>query len=211
MLHLFNATMAVNGEEAYNATIQTLRHVYQTPVAEAGLALTLVVHILVGGILHWKRDRFGFKSAPTAPWVTRIHRWAGSLLSVMILGHVSGTRLNSLTGVNKLDDFGHMHIFFRLAPHFALPYFFLYVVTAVLHMYIGIAKAIESLGLAKIGFYRRVTSHWAFWFIIVVTISAASAGMLGMYNGPISKAAKDYWLPILLEHHIPPAIITGSL
>ena len=191
------------GAEKYDETLETLRAWYQIPIAEAGIFLSLLVHLSVGGTLHWQRDKFGFGPAVPETWPLKVVRLSGSVLGMLIFVHLSSGRLSSFLGKNRLDDFGHVHVLFNLAFEFSFFYFGTLASLAIVHLWFGFAQILERFRLTSPGSFRRITAHWLFWLSLGCSIAAVAAGMLGFKNNPASPESIQYWTPHL-DATVPP-------
>jgi hypothetical protein len=187
-----------------------MREMYQNPIAESILFLSLLVHMATGATLHYNRDRFGLGKAPTAPWYYRLQRHTGSALGAMVLMHLGGTRIPSFLGWNRLDDFAHLSTIFKLAPEFSFIYFGLYVLVAVVHLFLGTAQTLETAGVTGQGSAARICTHWLYWLCIFSTFASVLSGMYGIYSYPANLESVKYWLPII-KANVPSQVVTGTV
>lgn len=100
-LHLVNTMSASGGEATYNAFQDGARRFYQTALFEVLLVATpLVTHLTASIVRIVRRRRSGRAGKPALR--TRLHRYTGWFLLVVIAGHAGATRIVPLATATQV-------------------------------------------------------------------------------------------------------------
>lgn len=209
-IHLSTAISASGGAETYDEVLNTARQIYQTVAGEIVLFSTICVHVFCATVLHWRRDKFGFAKAPTAPWYRRVQRQTGTALAFLLVLHLISTRFPSLLGLNRLDEFAHLHVVFSLAPEFSFVGLGIYITIGILHLFFTVSQTLETLEIVPFGIHHKIVTHWLFWMAIATTYACVCAGFMGFYNLPADQDRLQYWIPIVTKS-LPSFLLTGSV
>lgn len=137
--HFANTMVAAIGADVYDGFQARARALYQFPVIEIGLFLALTVHI-VAAVLAARARR----GQPRATGADRIHRYAGRILALAIVGHVVCTRGPSLLADVTPGFSGIAYTIVQL-PAVSYPYFALLIACGLLHAGYGAWKAVRTL------------------------------------------------------------------
>lgn len=141
LLHLVTTASAVFGIDAYNHTLETLRHIYRPHLAVELLLIGLSggVHL---GCAVWQFVRRRKVVNVGGPWWLRAHRLSGYFLLLVIVGHVLATRVapTLATGPTATGsaDFSFLAFAVQWAPWFFWPYYLLLGLCGALHLCFGL-------------------------------------------------------------------------
>jgi succinate dehydrogenase/fumarate reductase cytochrome b subunit len=139
VVHLAATFSAPLGPGAFDRVQGFGRALYQVPVIEVLLAVTVAVHVLAAIM----RARGG---VPAVRGRRRLHRVAGMFLALIIVEHVAGTRLPAWLGGADASFVGPA---FTLAwlPEWFAPYYFVLAVAGMAHGLYGVLTALGERGV----------------------------------------------------------------
>lgn len=142
VLHLAATFSAPFGAAAFDRVQGFGRAIYQVPVLEVLLAVTVALHVLAAVM----RARSG--GVPAVRGRRRLHRIAGVFLAVIIVEHVAGTRLPAWVGGADASFVGPA---FTLAwlPQWFAPYYFVLAVAGMAHGLYGGLTALGERGVRR--------------------------------------------------------------
>lgn len=127
-MHLVSHYMLNMGYDVARDTMIKFRSIYQNPLFEAALIVSLGAHMYANTLLYMNRSKINAKSkkeagskGPEGTAELTAHRMAGLWLSLSIVGHVIATRLGS---VIVLSDPSVYEYRFLKIPFDALPMLF---------------------------------------------------------------------------------------
>lgn len=145
LLHLVNVMVSAFGPGLYDAYQLQLRPFYQHPALELGLLLgSLVVHVVTGITRVRRRPRS--RDSSRLPRRTRWHRASAYFLLVVIVGHITATRLPSLVDGVWLGFAGLSFTMDRFGVIF-YPYYVVLGLCGLYHGSYGAYLALRSLGV----------------------------------------------------------------
>jgi succinate dehydrogenase/fumarate reductase cytochrome b subunit len=167
LVHLVNTGVASLGLEAYDEFQEGARSVYQNPLVEVVLlAVPLLVHVSAA-IERLRRNGFRRKNKGLR---SRMHRYSGYFLMLVIWGHVAAVR-----GPSLFQGFhpGFAGLSFSLwwIPALFYPYYALLSLCALYHGVNGAMLAASVFGRPIPMVVRR---GWGFW----APMAAASVALL---------------------------------
>jgi succinate dehydrogenase/fumarate reductase cytochrome b subunit len=168
--HFANTAAAAFSAELYDRFQARARALYQYPVIELGLLIALAVHV-AAGVATMRASR----GQPHATGADRLHRYAGRILGLAILGHVAVTRGPSLLADVHPGFAGIAYSIVRL-PAVSYPYFALLIGCGILHAGYGAWKAVRALG----GRAVIASPPRALMAALVAGIALAWLGILGL-------------------------------
>lgn len=148
-LHLLNLMASVFGPGLYDAFALRVRPLYQQPLVEVGVLLTaLVVHIVVGVLRIRARppQRPGTTAWSRLPLRTRVHRVSAYFLLLVIVGHVSATRLPAVLA-DVAVDFTALSYTMQALPWLFYPYYIALGLCGLYHGGYGVHQALRTLGV----------------------------------------------------------------
>lgn len=167
--HFVNTMAAALGADAYDGFQARARVLYQSPIIEIGLFAALTVHI-VAAVLAMRARR----GQPRATGAGRVHRYAGRILALAIVGHVACTRGPSLLADVYPGFSGIAYTIIQL-PAVSYPYFALLIACGILHAGYGAWKAVGALaGRSAVAPPRALT------IALVAGIGLSWLGILGL-------------------------------
>jgi succinate dehydrogenase/fumarate reductase cytochrome b subunit len=181
-IHLLNQVAAVGGADFYTPLQRALRPLYQAPLVELSLVIgPLLVHGVIGVALAWRRRR----QPPGSSWRLRLHRYAGRVLALFVVGHVVATRGPSLV-CGVYPEFEGVALTLLVLPGVFYPYYVLLGVAGVVHGVFGVALVLPGITRGRGAFAGRT--------IVVVSVGFAAAvvaGVLGFGGAftPVDTAA----------------------
>jgi succinate dehydrogenase/fumarate reductase cytochrome b subunit len=140
LVHLLNTWLAALGPGAYDGVQALLRNGYQWLPVEALLLAALGVHIVVGIM------RIASEPRRTLTLRSRIHRYTGFFLMVVIVGHVLAVRGPSWF-FDVYPGFAGLAFTIDYLPGYFYPYYFLLGVAGFYHALNGIGIAAARTGL----------------------------------------------------------------
>ena len=187
-VHLLN-TMLAAFPGAYDPFQRVVRQAYQHPVLEVlFVLLPMLVHVVAGVRAFFKRRA----RTADAPLRTRLHRYAGWYLLLVMGGHVLATRGASLFyGVHP--EFIGLRFALAWIPWFFVPYYALLAISGVVHVAQGVPVA---LGILQKRVPSIVTRPSTFWPVIALGTAGsvlAVAGIAGwLYASEGDPFASDY-------------------
>ena len=155
LVHLSNTALAAIGADLYNGFQTSVRSVYQLPLLELLLLVTLVVHIAAG--IFRMRGRRGSKARP--PLRLRLHRYAAYYLAIFVFGHIAATRLPALLA-DAPPFFGGVSFSLHYVPWWFYPYYGLLGIAGLYHLFYGIPVALGVLGVNAPQAIRRGPGFW---------------------------------------------------
>ena len=145
LVHLLNTWLAALGPGAYDGVQALLRNGYQWLPVEAVLLAALVVHIVVGIM------RIASEPRRTLTLRSRIHRYTGFFLMVVIVGHVLAVRGPSWF-FDVYPGFAGLAFTIDYLPGYFYPYYLLLGMAGFYHALNGIgiaASRTDSVRSAK--------------------------------------------------------------
>jgi len=155
LVHLANLAAAPLGADAYNSFQRTARAVYQFPLLEIGMLGALGVHCACA---IWRIVRAGFRR-PHSSRRSRLHRYTGYFLLVVIVGHVSATRGVSLA-TGAFPEFEGLSFSLWWMPALFYPYYTLLALCGLFHAVNGFAIACSVFGRPLPVALRRGVGFW---------------------------------------------------
>lgn len=189
-VHLANTYLAALGAQPYNAVQSTVRMVYQWWPVEITLLAAIVVHAAAG---LWRIFK---EPARLLTLRSRLHRYAGFFLLLVIVGHVIAVRgVSFWFGVHP--EFVGLAFSMQYLPQVFYPYYFLLAVAGFYHGLNGFSIAAGRLGMRLP--LRAGTLAWAGAAAVVLTVFAL-LGMGGVLfdvgspeDSPIARLALQVW------------------
>ena len=156
-IHLANNLLGTAGPEAYDGFQSGARAFYQNPLVEFVVVLIpLVTHAIASIVRIIRRRR---RSLPRPALRTRLHRYSGWFLLVVITGHVSATR-----GVGFFLDapagFGALNFSLTFAPWMFVPYYIALGTCGTYHLVNGFTIATRVFGWRAPGEWLRGNAFW---------------------------------------------------
>lgn len=139
-VHLTNTWLAALGPGWYDGAQGVLRNVYQFLPLEALLLAALVVHAVVGIM------RIRLEPPRTLNVRSKLHRYAGFFLMVVIVGHVLAVRGPSWF-FDVYPGFVGLAFSIEYLPGYFYPYYFLLGMAGFFHAVNGVGIAVGRLGL----------------------------------------------------------------
>jgi succinate dehydrogenase/fumarate reductase cytochrome b subunit len=139
-VHLVNTWLGALGPSIYDGVQGVLRNAYQWLPLEALLLAALLVHIVVGIM------RIASEPKRTLTLRSRLHRYAGFLLLVVIVGHVLAVRGSSWF-FDVYPGFAGLAFSIDYLPGYFYPYYFLLGMAGFYHALNGVGIAAGRLGL----------------------------------------------------------------
>ena len=137
--HLANTWLAALGPGAYDGVQAALRGVYQLMPVEALLLAALLVHIVVGIM------RIVSEPKRTLTLRSKLHRYAGFFLMLVIGGHVLAVRGPSWF-FDVYPGFAGLAFSIDFLPGYFYPYYFLLGMAGFYHALNGAGIAVGRLG-----------------------------------------------------------------
>lgn len=165
ILHLLTTILASAGETAYDSFQKAARVYYQSPPVEILVVLgAAAVHAFAGLVRGWRRAKTFLDPGAkrfTPPLRTRVHRWCGYVILLILPGHVFGTRVPGL--IEGLPaDFTFVYFSISNWPWFFYPYLLPYGVCASFHLIHGTLASLGALGVSMPGWAMDGKSR-PFW------------------------------------------------
>jgi len=187
VVHLANLAAAPLGADVYNSFQRTARAVYQFPLIEIGMLGALLLH---GVCAILRIVRAGFRRRHQSRR-SRLHRYTGYFLLVVILGHTAATRGVSLV-TGSFPEFEGLAFSLWWMPVLFYPYYTLLALCGLFHAVSGFAMACSVFGRPLPTGLRRGVG---FWFAMAAAALSMLAG-IGAFGGHVfpieDPRASDY-------------------
>ncbi|MFK7913322.1 MAG: hypothetical protein AB8B93_05365 [Pseudomonadales bacterium] len=137
-IHLLNTWLAALGPQIYDSVQGVLRSAYQWPPLEVLLLTALLVHIVTGLLRLWREP----PRQQTAR--SRLHRYAGLFLALVIAGHILAVRGASWF-FDVYPGFAGLAFSLEALPLYFYPYYFLLGLAGFYHGLNGTGVAVARL------------------------------------------------------------------
>lgn len=157
VMHLVSHYTLNSSYEQANTTMLTFRQVYQNPLFEVLLVVSLLAHMYSNSGLYMARSKIASnkkdddnnkKAAPPGSTELNAHRFAGYLLSLLVFGHVFAVRVTPLL---HLEDPSEYDYSFAASVYELIPFNIFPVYLSILgmvggwHTIYGVRSAIATL------------------------------------------------------------------
>ena len=169
-VHLLNTWFAPFGSGVYDQVQGLLRSAYQFPPLELLLLSTLVLHILTGLLRLWREPK------RVLTWRSRLHRYAGLFLALVIAGHILAVRGASWF-FDVYPGFAGVAFSLEAVPGYFYPYYFLLGLAGFYHGLNGTSIALGRFGRSWPLQVRSLKWASAVAAALMVTALLAFAGL----------------------------------
>lgn len=198
VLHLVNHCVLLVGESAsrtrrHREVAMALRVVYQHPVAEALLALSLAIHIVLGVMDYWNRNASP-ETKDSARWTwsqflssrkmlspQNMHRLSGWILLAEVPIHVFGARVKKYFQNDTDPNVDEMLAKLRTTPLVGTVYLSLLTVMGAYHLVSGTVRALNTVS-GRLLIKQQSTNYTLLTgaaMVLAGLITAAAAGATG--------------------------------
>lgn len=155
VLHFASHYSVLKGWDKGNATLREMRSIYQTPLFEAVLLLSFIVHSVSNFTLYNKRlkaqgttKKDGNKKDPAGTLELKAHRLAGYIMGLSLFGHVFATRIATKWWMPDpaMYDYRYIKLFNDMVPfNIFMFYLLVFACAGNWHLVFGVRSAIATL------------------------------------------------------------------
>jgi len=197
IIHFITTISANYGPLIYNETLRQFRKFYQHPLIEPIFIAVVLIHASVG-VLEFCERRQRKKNSQenkkklseeekrngqtvSTPLALTLHRYAGLFLAIIVVGHVTATRLVPYMS-NAPFSFSHLSFSLDLLPMIFYPYYSLLALGGLYHLSYGILLIFQKASISS-KLWWRISVFGVFALIIsaIITFGSHPARDLGAY------------------------------
>jgi succinate dehydrogenase/fumarate reductase cytochrome b subunit len=206
VLHMLSHYSLLRGWNEANDTLRNMRSIYRFPLFEGLLLVSLAAHLTSNTVLFLQRRKHVAtvelsKRQPLGTVERTAHRYAGYVLTLVIVGHVFATRILPLLALEDPSDYDYtiLAIVYDKVPFnlFAI-YLAVFGMAGNWHFVYGVRSAIATIsGSSVIGKPFPMTLKVMVMGMHILLINAVIA--LTGYYYVIDKSAKEKVAAKLME------------
>lgn len=192
--HLLSHVSSIFGSNVYQRVFAFARSWYHIPLIEIGIFGILAMHMFIALSL-WLRSYLQNLKSQSESALSRMFRWCGWVLMVLIVVHVTGGRfLFLILG----EDYHTLHNYFLLTDQMYriifIPYYTLLFTVGTAHFIVGTTKGLRMSGFGRFVIFERDQSLWILFGVCLVVIFLTISSISGVFY-EIPE------IPLSIKHH----------